>query len=824
MQRKSPQEAVEPPTPSPRLSRTYSKSDRPPITSFNTLPAPPHITPEPAYIAASAAAHVVSSGLANRGRAFATDEELEEETAASVSPSALVLLNNFLDQLLYSFLASSRSTSILSLKPAIAEILKPRLAKEAIDGADEELRGYMAGGDDEELLDFHNGQELKGGSSLHHIFRRTRLRCMVYTRLGDLEEDDEEAYLENESPERGGQNRLSRDFGNVSPAAAIFLTSIIEFIGEQALIVAGENSVSRLGSSKQAGGDRISVEDHDVEKIAFNKTLGRLWRSWKKASRTASMISPRPPLYELNAQRKTVSEGASRATSISTTSEQGYFLDRMRRQDSIDEHEVKPGRKIPPTLSDLPDEPEFGPDENYVPDRIVKVDRPRSMIDFKFPTEKDLEDKIRRNGGGSDRQPLRSENEGGKSHRRASSLPAAKITPYSSPTEDTFSTPTEEPPTSARDKNDLSVVDSDIDQIDGEADKVAELAHKRGISNVSDGVMKRNTKPIPIDPSLSTRELSISDYSDQSSMVNDAEMTPQALSFKKTPVKGHQDSFYDELSSTKTSSYSFHAGQQSPRASSNVPSEQIASTDDDDDDESGVFPTRAVDKVRIKKDDFSKLASVNGEPLKTYDDSGKNVKRDIPVLYEAAANEDVVYVPKHSPQPKTQATMNDSNDIGYGDPQAFEAVENQSQLGAAHRVDLRKLPTSAPTSAPSTSPGTERAAVQRIQHKARVSSGSNRDVRPVTAQSTASSKIKGIMHRDSGDAVRQAVPRTTSSDLTRETTGGSSLSGRSADKGQDFEKLIRSDETIQYTLTPQNMRDIEVCGLPLSSIWANPPP
>ncbi|KAE8448827.1 hypothetical protein EG329_008829 [Mollisiaceae sp. DMI_Dod_QoI] len=30
-----------------------------------------------------------------------------------------------------------------------------------------------------------------------------------------------------------------------------------------------------------------------------------------------------------------------------------------------------------------------------------------------------------------------------------------------------------------------------------------------------------------------------------------------------------------------------------------------------------------------------------------------------------------------------------------------------------------------------------------------------------------------------------------------------------SDKGQDFEQLIRSDQTIQFTLTPQNMRDIE---------------
>jgi hypothetical protein len=37
-------------------------------------------------------------------------------------------------------------------------------------------------------------------------------------------------------------------------------------------------------------------------------------------------------------------------------------------------------------------------------------------------------------------------------------------------------------------------------------------------------------------------------------------------------------------------------------------------------------------------------------------------------------------------------------------------------------------------------------------------------------------------------------------------------SGQKGDKGQSFEQLIRSDTTIQYTLTPQNMRDIEVFG------------
>ena len=815
MHRVPSQQGSDPPSPSPRLSRVHSQAsqrERPALTSYNTLPAPPHLTPEPAYIASSAAAHVVSSGLANRGRAFQTEEDFDEDRAASVSNPALFLLNSFLDQLLYSFLASSRSTSILSLKPAIAEILKPRLAKEAIDGADEELRGYMAGGDDEELLDFHNGQELKGGSNLHHIFRRTRLRCMVYTRLGDLEEDDEEAYLESDTPQDKGQNRLSRDFGNVSPAAAIFLTSIIEFIGEQALMIAGENAASRFSSSRQVDGDRLLVEAHDVEKIAFNKTLGRLWRSWKKAGRTTSMIGPRPPLSEIRT-RKTVSEGASRATSISEPSDPGYFNERLRRQGSAEEGDVRAGRNRLPQLHDLPDEPDFGSPEDKLSERTPTRERPHSMIDFEFPKRefKHHSDNV---DPDIQQQSYRPVSKRDHRQRRASSLPPAKTPPYSSPTEEAFSTPTEEPQASVAEGKAKHKQAKTSGQTGEDSDQVPQLAsHTRGLSNISEGALKRNAKPIPIDPSLPSREVSMSEYSDHS-YANDAEMTPQALNFKKGSSRANQGTFYNESRpSTKTSSYSFHVGQQSPRASSEDPREEPAQTDDDT--ESGVLPVRGapMEQSPVQKGDLSKLASVKGEPLKTYDDSGKNVKRDIPVVYEAASNEDVVYIPNNSP-PQPQATINNSSDIAFGDPNGFEAIENQSQLGSTQRRDVGKPPTSAPTSSsPTSAHGSDKAAVQRIHHAARVSSSSNRDPRPATAGSSVSqvsSKIKGMMNRDSGDAVRQAVPRGTSSEVTREITGGSSRSGKSSDKEQDFEQLIRSDETIQYTLTPQNMREMEV--------------
>lgn len=84
----------------------------------------------------------------------------------------------------------------------------------------------------------------------------------------------------------------------------------------------------------------------------------------------------------------------------------------------------------------------------------------------------------------------------------------------------------------------------------------------------------------------------------------------------------------------------------------------------------------------------------------------------------------------------------------------------------------------------------------------------------MTASSTTSqmsSKIKGMIGRESGDLIRQPMPRRNSSDGSSSVINSVQRTPRSADKEQDFEDLIKSDETVKYTLTPQNMREIEVC-------------
>jgi hypothetical protein len=276
-------------------------SDRPSLTGYGGLLSPPSTTlPEPIFIATSAASQIVTNDHDSQSETWFDRHGIEPSgETAIVAPGALKLVNNFLDQLLFNFLATAKSTSLASLRPAVAEVLKPKLAKEAIHLADQELDEYLGGGEDEELLTFHNGIEPSGDWDLELVWKRTRLRCMVYSSLGDMEEEDEDHWIEQDHLDGppGSNNRYSHNPGVVSPAVAIFLTSILEYMGEQALVVAGQAAFHRVRAKQQKDdrdgistprviADRLVVEDTDMERVALDRTLGRLWRGWKKRIRS----------------------------------------------------------------------------------------------------------------------------------------------------------------------------------------------------------------------------------------------------------------------------------------------------------------------------------------------------------------------------------------------------------------------------------------------------------------------------------------------------------------------------------------------------------
>lgn len=277
-------------------SRTQSLSSEWPSTVCQGFMTPPlSISPEAVYIAASAASQIVTTDHENHANTWYDQHGIEPSgETALVSNTALQLVNNFLDQLLLRFLSIARSTSLAALRPAVTEVLKPKLAKDAINQADEELREYLGGGDDEDMLQSQT-PDSPTNWDLELVWKRTRLRCMVYSSLGDMEEEDEDFYTEQEHLNGGDESHGE----TVSPAVAIFLTSILEFMGEQTLTSAGQAAYHRMrflyDKEHKDGGattdpapiaNRITVEEVDMDRVAFDRTIGRLWRAWKKRIRS----------------------------------------------------------------------------------------------------------------------------------------------------------------------------------------------------------------------------------------------------------------------------------------------------------------------------------------------------------------------------------------------------------------------------------------------------------------------------------------------------------------------------------------------------------
>ena len=193
--------------------------------------------------------------------------------------------------MLFSFLSSARSTRLPQLRQAIPEVLKPRLGKDAMASADDELREYLGDGDDEELSDFYDGEEPAADFDLELAWKLARLRCMVYTRLGDLEEEDALEIIQREKlDESHGQPQFSSRTNNISPAGAIFLTSIIEFLGEQALYYAGALAQSRPPNVNLPPQERSVkaniIEEIDVRRLGREGPLARIWRNWRRPTKS----------------------------------------------------------------------------------------------------------------------------------------------------------------------------------------------------------------------------------------------------------------------------------------------------------------------------------------------------------------------------------------------------------------------------------------------------------------------------------------------------------------------------------------------------------
>ena len=269
---------------SPRgLRSASSSSDVMSASGRSAILGLPTASPKPAYIAQGAAENLAATEL---------------DRPVSISESALDLVNGFLDQTLYNILGLSKSTSLPALKAAVPKLLKPRLGQAAVYAAEEDLRD-MGDGEDVDGVSTTDQAAKPADFDLDLAWKLARLRCMAFARLGDMEDEDTGEYLEQENLE---------EYAHTSPISTnsnstLFATSVLEFLGEQALCTAAQYAERRhtIALTKKTAEDTTLVDDDsevlidtsDMMQLGREGPLSRLWRSWRRDTRAFDPVASR---------------------------------------------------------------------------------------------------------------------------------------------------------------------------------------------------------------------------------------------------------------------------------------------------------------------------------------------------------------------------------------------------------------------------------------------------------------------------------------------------------------------------------------------------
>lgn len=862
-------------------SRTQSiSSDRPSTISYNLMSPPLSVSPEACFIAGSAASQIVTNDHDGHADTWYDQNGVEPSgETALVSPGALNLVNSFLDQLLFNFLCISRSTNLTSLRPAVSEVLKPKLAKDAINQADEELREYLGGGDDDDTTP-NQASGSPRDWDLELVWKRTRLRCMVYSSLGDMEEEDEDFYMEQEHLDGGLEDRPAEA---VSPAVAIFLTSILEFMGEQALIISGQAAYNRMrvkyekelkDGARSPGdmADRIVVEELDMERVALDRTLGRLWRAWKKKIRSPGLDKSMSRPYSRDSMRPghmrqssftesfvpaTVQEPEAGAES---DAENKTLTEELVEEEPVEEHILAANIPLPigdndveeievPWLVDYSDDEETLEDEDISPPRPKSLTiLPLSFFAADLPT-------LDRSSSPISLAPLR---------KRSNSLPTRAVPLYT-------------PEVVAEMIEDVNKDDDlNSDEVESaesvatspttsQAEEQSESGHSRqssgvpailaGAAGVGSAAVAATAKlPVlqtDLDQSehgdgeyeedfveepqiLTSSRISISGPSTSPALSENGWATPANSGLPVRSPSVHSLRLIDvsgpRSPSTRSWTGSMDAGdhgRNGPLSATNsvrtpvIAEESRPPTRDPVGQASpdlGVYIGRAISNVEevavvdhvlpvaSAVEPVEPLANVVSKPKASdpYDDLESEVYASQPIFGSVIRHKS----PPSSPvkQPTTKVTILQSSTTTPG-TFFLDDKPNVPEKPPAH---LRHPVPALATNVPERSPTRQ----------------SNASLSPTHAQSSQQTSI-GVVSVErtrtrtaseiSGSQSQEQVSRHLHTSGSASTTSTNRLrpvrasedSANKADVARNFEELIHSDQTIQYTLTPENMRDIE---------------
>jgi hypothetical protein len=272
----------------PSHSASPSVASASSVGSIFFLPQYMNIT-DPSYISLDAANAIVSS--------YPPPETTRNLISKDiiVTSAGLRTINMFLDYILHEFLARAKATSLLRLREAVALVIRTTLGTAAMVEAEQELAAYLHDSDTELYANGdESDEEMENGQSswnLEKVWARSRTKCMIYSTLGDKEEEDFE-----EDSEEDADYDLPPSKRKLSPAGAIYLTAVLEFIGEHCFLVSARTAYHRLGNALRASDPPepvpLTIEDIDVKRgIAEDDLTTRIWRKWKRSEKLVATMS-----------------------------------------------------------------------------------------------------------------------------------------------------------------------------------------------------------------------------------------------------------------------------------------------------------------------------------------------------------------------------------------------------------------------------------------------------------------------------------------------------------------------------------------------------
>lgn len=249
--------------------------------------------PDPSYISLEAANELVRP-----------EAELSFTVKDVIITSAgLRTINLFLDYILHEILARAKATALFRLRKGVALVIRTPLGTTAMVKADQELSEYLHDSETELFAQGDNGDEDSEQNEstwdLDKVWVRARIKCMIYSTMGDKEDDDFDGGFQD----YGANEETAPVKRELSNAGAIYLTTILEHIGERCLFVSARAAYHRLGNSLDdienlADPVPLTVEDADVKRgIVEDDLMTRLWRKWKRSERMLSSISPTSKQY-----------------------------------------------------------------------------------------------------------------------------------------------------------------------------------------------------------------------------------------------------------------------------------------------------------------------------------------------------------------------------------------------------------------------------------------------------------------------------------------------------------------------------------------------